>query len=198
MSTETRKALLEPRRKALHQLYLQGQGLSIGPKGYENSSQKEIPNAIDIDLDYPGYDGLILPFADNSQDFVYSSHVLEHIEHVPETLREWFRVIKPGGYLFTVIPHAYLYERASYINHISLGIKNASQWNGDHWHAYTPGSLLGSIDYALKPNSWRLRHCADNDYGYDYSIPKNQHPGGAYEIECVIEKLETVPAWIVE
>jgi hypothetical protein len=47
-----------------------------------------------------------LPFADNSFDAVYSSHVLEHFS--PDTaevlLRECFRVLKPGGILRTVLP----------------------------------------------------------------------------------------------
>ena len=40
-------------------------------------------------------------FASGSVDFVFSSHVLEHIEYrkVPEVLKEWFRTIKTGGYL---------------------------------------------------------------------------------------------------
>lgn len=195
MSTETRKAILEHRRWSLHLKYLHGAGLAIGAKGYTNSTEPEITNAINLDLDYPDYDGITLPFADNSQDFVYSSHVLEHIEHVPETIREWFRVLKPGGYMFIVVPHAYLYERASDVTHITISSKNSSQWNGDHWRAYTPGNLIGSVDYALKPNTWRLRHCADNDYKYDYAIQPQYHPGGAYEIECVIEKLKYPPTW---
>ena len=34
--------------------------------------------AIGIDLGYPGYDGIQLPFADETVDAVYSSHMLEH------------------------------------------------------------------------------------------------------------------------
>jgi SAM-dependent methyltransferase len=47
-----------------------------------------------------------LPFAANSFDVVYSSHVLEHFS--PETaealLRECHRILKPGGILRTVLP----------------------------------------------------------------------------------------------
>ncbi len=193
MSTETKRALLEPRRKALHDYYLVGNGLAIGPKGYENSADKEIPNAIDVDLDYPGYDGKILPFLNNSQDFVYSSHVLEHVGDPVGTLEEWFRVIKPGGHIFVVVPHAYLYERQVYV-----GPNNPSKWNEGHLMAYKPQTLTVLFDTALVPNTWRLRHYADNDYGYDYSIPKDRHPGGGYEIECIVEKLKNPPVWSVE
>ena len=38
-------------------------------------------------------------FADRSLDFVYSSHLLEHLEEPEKVLKEWWRVIKVGGHL---------------------------------------------------------------------------------------------------
>lgn len=46
-----------------------------------------------------------LPFKNNQWDFVISSHVLEHFFDPIKTLNEWLRVIKPGGYIFMIIPH---------------------------------------------------------------------------------------------
>uniref|UniRef100_A0A915EBP8 Methyltransferase type 11 domain-containing protein n=1 Tax=Ditylenchus dipsaci TaxID=166011 RepID=A0A915EBP8_9BILA len=46
-----------------------------------------------------------LPFATNSQDFVLSSHVIEHFYDPVKTIKEWLRVVKPGGYVFIVVPH---------------------------------------------------------------------------------------------
>src|SRR3954467_2061098 len=45
-------------------------------------------------------------FGSASMDFVFSSHVLEHIEYekVPDTLKEWLRVLKPSGYLLLYLP----------------------------------------------------------------------------------------------
>lgn len=37
------------------------------------------------------------PWADNSFTEVRLYHVLEHVEHIPETLRECCRVLEPGG-----------------------------------------------------------------------------------------------------
>lgn len=43
-------------------------------------------------------------FATGSFDFVYASHVLEHIPAVEEALAELFRVLVPGGYAFLDVP----------------------------------------------------------------------------------------------
>ena len=46
-----------------------------------------------------------LPFKDNTLDFVFTSHVLEHFYDPIKALQEWYRVIKIGGYVFMIIPH---------------------------------------------------------------------------------------------
>ena len=44
-----------------------------------------------------------LPFADDSQDFVLASHVIEHIPDPIAALHEWVRVAR--RYVFLVVPH---------------------------------------------------------------------------------------------
>lgn len=46
-----------------------------------------------------------LPLADESVDFVISSHVLEHFFDPIAALQEWYRVIRPGGFVFAIVPH---------------------------------------------------------------------------------------------
>lgn len=46
-----------------------------------------------------------LPFKDNVWDFVINSHVIEHFYDPVKTVEEWLRVIKPGGFLFMIVPH---------------------------------------------------------------------------------------------
>lgn len=46
-----------------------------------------------------------LPFADCSFDFVITSHLIEHIQDTRGTLREWLRVVKPGGYVCSIVPN---------------------------------------------------------------------------------------------
>ncbi|MFA5776890.1 MAG: class I SAM-dependent methyltransferase [Parcubacteria group bacterium] len=46
-----------------------------------------------------------IPVADESQDFVVSSHVLEHFPDPIKALKEWYRIVKKGGYIFMIVPH---------------------------------------------------------------------------------------------
>jgi predicted SAM-dependent methyltransferase len=47
-----------------------------------------------------------LPFADQTFDAVYHSHVLEHLpkNDAPRFMRECFRVLRPGGFVRVVVP----------------------------------------------------------------------------------------------
>jgi SAM-dependent methyltransferase len=45
------------------------------------------------------------PIADDSYDALLSSHVIEHFANPIGALREWRRVLRPGGHLVTVAPH---------------------------------------------------------------------------------------------
>ena len=47
-----------------------------------------------------------LPFPDESFDYVISSHVWEHFPDPIKAMKEWLRVVKPGGYVYTIVPTA--------------------------------------------------------------------------------------------
>jgi SAM-dependent methyltransferase len=47
----------------------------------------------------------LAPLADDSYDAVISSHVLEHFANPIGALREWLRVLRPGGWFLMVLPH---------------------------------------------------------------------------------------------
>ena len=64
---------------------------------------------------------------DNSQDFLHSSHCLEHLEDPKKGLLNWFRVVKPGGHLIITVPDEDLYEQGQF----------PSTYNGDHKWTFT-------------------------------------------------------------
>lgn len=49
--------------------------------------------------------GIDLPFEDDYADAIISSHVIEHFYNPLLALNEWYRVVKPGGYIYIICPH---------------------------------------------------------------------------------------------
>ncbi|MBV9199567.1 MAG: FkbM family methyltransferase [Alphaproteobacteria bacterium] len=186
---ESRKSYERKVADGFFDRYLSGSSiLEIGYKGYIDGTVPIVPQAIGVDLDYPGYDGTHLPFSDESQDGIYASHCLEHISDYQGTIREWFRVLKNGGFLVIIVPHQFLFERRQNLPSLA---------NSDHKRFYTPGNLLREIEEVLEPNSYRIRHLVDNDLGFDYSVlPWQQSVVGCYEIELVLEKIRP-PCWTI-
>ena len=162
--------------------------LDIGYRGYSPDVEPIVPQAIGVELDFPGYDGRTLPFGDCTQDAVFASHCLEHIDDFCNALREWHRVLRVDGHMVIAVPHQFLYEKRTTL---------PSRWNADHKRFYTPASLMAEIEQSLEPNTYRLRHLIDNDLGYDYTVPPSLHAGGCYEIELVLQRIAP-PAWMLE
>jgi SAM-dependent methyltransferase len=51
-------------------------------------------------------DASSIPVGDAVFDYVFSAHVLEHMQNTIAVLNEWLRILKPGGIMFTMLPHA--------------------------------------------------------------------------------------------
>jgi SAM-dependent methyltransferase len=86
------------RRTALK--YCKGHGLDIG------AGHWPLPGATPIDTECgPGTANRIEGIPDGSQDYVFSSHCLEHISEWEKALENWISKIKPGGILFLYLPH---------------------------------------------------------------------------------------------
>lgn len=186
IGNEISKSFTQKEASGFFRKYIKGPNvLDIGYKGGREDVEPVLPGAIGVDIDYPGYDGVRLPFSDESQDAVFASHTLEHIPDYIAVIRDWHRVLKIGGHMIIMVPDAFLYERKA---------KPPSRWASDHRRFYTPSSLLREIEDALNPNSYRVRHLAENDMGYQYQIPPDTHAVGCYEIELVLEKIK-LPEW---
>lgn len=183
---ESRRTYLQKLDNGFFTKYMGGAcGLDIGFQGHKGPVEPILPSATGVDLGYPGYDGLTLPFTDNSQDYIYSSHCLEHITQYIHVLRDWHRVIKVTGYIVIVVPHAHLYEKKA---------SPPSDFNRGHRRFYTPASLLSEVEEALPPNSYRVRFLEDGDDKFDYSRGPGLHSNGQYEITLVLQKIP-LPTW---
>ena len=97
--SEAGKSYHARRTSGFFEKYMNGEKvLDIGYKGYDNSQLRTVvPHAIGVDLDFPGYDGVRLPFEDATIDCVFSSHCLEHIPSYQDAIRDWYRVARLGG-----------------------------------------------------------------------------------------------------
>lgn len=71
---------------------------------------------------------------DDTYDFVVSSHCLEHVTSPMEALKNWLRVVKPGGHVVILVPDEDLYEQGVW----------PSTHNGDHKFTFTIQKLTRS------------------------------------------------------
>jgi SAM-dependent methyltransferase len=142
--------------------------IDVGYRGGHDDAVPILPYAIGVDLDFLGYDGTKLPFAETSVDTVYSSHMLEHFPDCGATIRDWHHFVKIGGFIIFVVLHQFLYEK-------NRGLP--SRWNADHKRFYTPATLVMGIEASLEPNTYRIRHLRDNDENDTYDIGPEAHAG---------------------
>ena len=131
--TEAGKAYLSRLASGFFDKYCRGEVvLEVGNTGYANPDKRvSLPGATGVDLDYPGYDGLHLPWPDHSVDCVFSSHCLEHIQYGHEAIRDWHRVLKIGGHIVCVVPAETFTRRSNSLRAaITPIIKNSTRPGG--------------------------------------------------------------------
>ncbi|RLJ09615.1 MAG: SAM-dependent methyltransferase, partial [Candidatus Aenigmatarchaeota archaeon] len=78
--------------------------IGCGTRKYQNSIglDKVKLSTVDIvcDVDKDG-----LPFKDNTVDFIYTRHFLEHVNNLEYILKEIHRVVKRTGKVCVIVPH---------------------------------------------------------------------------------------------
>lgn len=109
------------RESALAKHFCRGQGLEIGGSAHNpfglNTKNVDFTKAmttfkeeeiklcgeyLPVDIEAPGDK---IPLPDESQDFIVSSHVIEHFPDPMKPLLEWYRLIRRGGIMFLIVPH---------------------------------------------------------------------------------------------
>lgn len=115
---------------AFHSSYFVGRGIDIGSGNDPLSNHVDMFPAIESVLLWDQADGDAQSMAaieTESLDFVHSSHCLEHMRDPREALRNWLRILKPGGHLIITIPDEDLYELGHW----------PSRFNTDHKWTFT-------------------------------------------------------------
>lgn len=89
-------------------------------------------------------DGQALPFADRSLDFLSCNHVLEHVFETEQLVREFCRVLAPGGLCLISVPNT-----AAWINRVAFFL----------WGNQPLGSEIGteSITYGFRPRALQAK-----------------------------------------
>lgn len=122
----------------------------------------EIFRLAGVDIHPGNLDGE-LPFSEHSFDYVTCLEGLEHIENPQQAMREFARLLKPGGHLIVSVPNI-------------LNIEERLKWL---LHGYT--SHFKPIS---RPASERLRA----EYGGRVEIAAHVNPIGYSELRYVLEK----------
>jgi SAM-dependent methyltransferase len=164
---ETLAAFDRRYREGFFEKYCQGHGIDIG---CGNDPVTAFVDKWDSSID-PNQDAMTMNgVPDCIYDFVYSSHCLEHISHPWKALSNWWRILKPGGYLILLLPHRDLYEKKNDLPSI---------FNHDHKWYFLPSRDEGPTTFSL---IGLLNICCIN---YDLIYLKLCE---LYSFECVVRK----------
>lgn len=179
LQRETSKARSRREREGFFEKYCRGRGLDVGYGG-----DAVVPGCRGWDIEH-GDAHLLAGVPDAEFDFVYSSHLLEHLADTTLALGNWWRVLKPGGHLLLYIPERDLAERKKTL---------PSDMSLDHKHYFLvdrddPPDTIGLVPLIERsfPDA-RVLYAKICSEGYDPNVSANFSPGEC-SIECVVQKL---------
>lgn len=165
--------------------YTRGRGLDIGAGMYRTFPHFiTVDNNIDATLfkhPMPRPDilvedgGKLDMIASDSMDFVFSSHMLEHVEEerLVQVLKEWLRVIKLRGHLILYLPDADEYPKH--------GTEGA---NPDHKWDVSYNKLISLM---VKAGHWDLIDYQKRNEGNEYSLYfvfRKEHKGQRFSCDA--------------
>jgi glycosyltransferase involved in cell wall biosynthesis len=189
-----------------HKLLDRLQGLEIGAASH-NPFGLKTRNVAPLD-DYAFYSGAqekmgesparvdiwaqadVIPVPDDSEDFIISSHVLEHVPNVIATFWEWNRIVRVGGYIFMIVPlrNAHPEDRCRNITPLQHFLDDFHQQftldthptdgvpggRMGHYHVFEPASIISIVEWmkAQKLCSWNLvaREDTDSKVGNGFTL----------------------------
>jgi predicted SAM-dependent methyltransferase len=97
---------------------------------FRRAWRRRFAHYITADLDRPDVavnaDLCALPFANDSADLVFASHVLEHVHDDTQAISEIWRVLRPGGMALLPVP---------LVGHSTVEYPEANPHEWGHWRA---------------------------------------------------------------
>jgi SAM-dependent methyltransferase len=172
--------------------YFVGHGIDIGGKPDPLALYRELFPRIESlrtwDLD-DGDAQHMASLPDESVDFVFSSHCLEHLHDPREGFTNWFRILRPGGHVVVTIPDEDLYEQGVW----------PSTFNKDHKHTFTlnktkswSGASINVIDLILVLGPYAdVKKIEVIDESYRFDLPRFDQtltPIAECAIEVIVRK----------
>ena len=152
-----------------------------------------IPGYINVDLEYsPGIvpcDAQNLCYPSAYADLIYASHLLEHFSRhtYKRVLREWIRVLKPGGTLRLAVPdfdQAILHYETTHKLEDIMGLVVGGQKNDYDYHKviFTYDKLKKDLESLgmrrVRYWDWRnTDHTSYDDYSQAYLPHMNKKTG---------------------
>ena len=142
-----------------------------------------------------------IPYGDNSVDLIYASHVLEYFnrEEAIAILKEWKRVLKPGGMLrlavpnFKIIAELYIsqgYDLESFLGPLygEMNMRNSTIYHTTCYDYKSLKNLLISIEFCdVVYYDWKNTcHSNFDDHSQSY-IPHMDKGNGtliSLNVEC--------------
>ena len=172
--------------------YFVGNGLDIGGKPDPLGLYRELFCQMRSVKTWDWEDGdaqFLTGVKDGEFDFVHSSHCLEHLVDPREGIRNWLRVVRPGGYLVVTVPDEDLYEQGIF----------PSTFNRDHKWTFTiyktrswSGRSVNVIDLVRELGEGaELVRMEQLSSTYRFDLPRYDQtltPVGECGIEFVIRK----------
>lgn len=170
-----------------HLQKLVGKGLDIGAG---NDPFHPVSGSCRVwDQKFGDGDAAILEgLAQDSVDYIYASHCLEHLAHPVDVLQRWLQVIRTGGYLYLAVPDFDLYEGGHTIRNrfhrCAFSLDRATDL------AIPIYNLITLYQEHLSQTA-RLQYAALCDDNYNYSLPREMDQtkmAAVCHIELMLQK----------
>lgn len=111
----------------------------ISYHGVDIEGSPEVESRTRQDGDFRSYNGVDLPYGDESFDVVYSRQVFEHVRHPDLVVREIKRVLRPGGTFVGSLSNLEPYHSYSIFNYTPYGLYRLIDDNGLTLRVMRPG-----------------------------------------------------------